>query len=166
MRISDWSSDVCSSDLFDLAAARDAAVKPMGGYSQPDTAVGDFSSAFAAAQVKVDTTYTTPDQSHMMMEPHATTARWDGDRLTVWTSNQMIHWCVRSLAKTLLVPKENIRAVSAFIGGGFVAKLWVEADPVLAALGARAVGRPAKVALARPQALKMGQGQGVASACL
>src|SRR3546814_16038717 len=65
----------------------------------------------------------------------------------------MIHWCVRSLAKTLLVPKENIRAVSAFIGGGFGAKLWVEADAVLAALGARAVGRPVKVALARPQVM-------------
>src|SRR3546814_17927582 len=89
----------------------------------------------------------------MMMEPHATTARWDGDRLTVWTSNQMIHWCVRRLAKTLLVPKENIRAVGAFIGGGFGPKPWVEADAVLAALGALAVGRPVEVAPARPQVM-------------
>ncbi|MDB5445208.1 MAG: xanthine dehydrogenase [Phenylobacterium sp.] len=136
---------------FDLQAERATAVKPTEG--KPDTAVGDFAGAFAAAPAKVDTTYTTPDQSHMMMEPHATIARWDGDRLTVWTSNQMVHWVVRDLSGTLLTPKENIRVISTFVGGGFGAKLWIEADSVLAALGARAVGRPVKIALTRPQTM-------------
>ena len=30
--------------------------------------------------------------SHAMMEPHASIAAWDGDKLTLWTSNQMIDW--------------------------------------------------------------------------
>src|SRR5204863_2625650 len=78
---------------FDLAAAKDSAAKPgPDRRAIPDTAVGDFASAFAAAPVQLDQTYTTPDQSHAMMEPHASIAAWDGDQLTVWTSNQMIDW--------------------------------------------------------------------------
>jgi len=115
--------------------------------------VGKFEAAFASAPVKLDETYTTPDQSHMMMEPHATMAAWEGDRLTVWTSNQMIAWAVRDLSETLLIPKDRIRVQSPYVGGGFGAKLWVRSDAVMAALGARAAGRPVKVALARPQVM-------------
>jgi xanthine dehydrogenase YagR molybdenum-binding subunit len=133
---------------FDLAAARDSAQKPKSG--DPDTAVGDFEGAYAKAPVQLDATYTTPDQSHAMMEPHATTAVWEGDRLTVWTANQMVAWGVGDLAKTLGIPKEKVRLVSPFIGGGFGGKLFLRADVVLAALGARAARRPVKVALQRP----------------
>ena len=49
-----------------------------------------FDGAFAAAAATVDQTYTTPDQSHFMMEPHATVARWDGDMLTVWSAQQIV----------------------------------------------------------------------------
>ncbi|WP_188063057.1 aldehyde oxidoreductase molybdenum-binding subunit PaoC [Sphingobium sp. KCTC 72723] len=138
---------------YDLAAARSSAVKPPeGGFGgAPDTAVGDFDGAFAKAAVKVEQTYTTPDHSHAMMEPHATTAAWNGDKLTLWTSNQMIAWGVGEVAKTLGIPKDNVRLVSPYIGGGFGSKLWVRADALLAALGAKQVGRPVKVALARHQ---------------
>ena len=68
--------------------------------------------------------YFTPDQSHMMMEPHASLAAWDGDKLTVWTSNQMIAWGKRDLAKTLSLPVENVRLISPYIGGGFGGKLF------------------------------------------
>ncbi|RYF38312.1 MAG: xanthine dehydrogenase family protein molybdopterin-binding subunit, partial [Comamonadaceae bacterium] len=116
----------------------------------PESKVGDFAGAFAAAPVQFDATYTTPDQTHAMMEPHASTAAWKGDQLTVWTSNQMIAWSVGDMAKTLGIPKKNVRLVSPFIGGGFGGKLFVRADAVLAALGARMVKRPVKVALQRP----------------
>src|SRR5882762_6546248 len=51
-----------------------------------DSAVGDFAAAFASAPVRIDVTYTTPLQSHAMMEPHATLAMWDGDRLILHTA--------------------------------------------------------------------------------
>ncbi len=41
--------------------------------------VGDFEQAFAAAPVTLDATYTTPDESHAMMEPFASIAAWHGD---------------------------------------------------------------------------------------
>jgi xanthine dehydrogenase YagR molybdenum-binding subunit len=137
---------------FDLAAAKDTALPPKaGGFGgPPDTAVGDFAGAFGAAPVQLDATYTTPDQGHAMMEPHASIAAWDGDELTVWTSNQMIDWGVGDLAATLGIAKEKVRIISPYIGGGFGGKLFLRADALLAALGARAVRRPVKVALTRP----------------
>ncbi|MCG6204747.1 xanthine dehydrogenase family protein molybdopterin-binding subunit [Rhodopseudomonas sp. HC1] len=134
---------------FDLHAGMDGA-KPAKVMSDPgDTSVGDFAAAFASAPVTIDQTYTTPDESHAMMEPHASTAAWEGDKLTVWTSNQMIAWGVGDLAKTLNMDKENVRLVSPYIGGGFGSKLFLRTDAVLAALGARAAGRPVKVTLQR-----------------
>ncbi|HIV69467.1 MAG TPA: xanthine dehydrogenase family protein molybdopterin-binding subunit [Candidatus Aquabacterium excrementipullorum] len=133
---------------YELAKLKDSAQKPKS--DDPDTAVGDFDGAFAKAPVQLDATYTTPDQSHAMMEPHATTAVWEGDELTVWTANQMVAWGVGDLAKTLGIPKDKVRLVSPFIGGGFGGKLFLRADVLLAALGARAVKRPVKVALQRP----------------
>ena len=136
---------------FDLAAGKDgAATAPARGEDKPETAIGDFAGAFAAAPVQLDATYTTPDQAHAMMEPHASIAAWDGEKLTLWTSNQMIAWTTGDVAKTLGLPKENVRLISPFIGGGFGGKLFLRADAILAALGARAAGRPVKVALQRP----------------
>ena len=137
---------------FDLAAEKGGAQMPKVSASAdpPDTKVGDFAGAFAAAPVKLDASYSTPDQSHAMMEPHASTAAWQGNKLTVWTSNQMIDWGVRDVAKTLGIAKANVRLVSPFIGGGFGGKLFVRTDAVLAALGARAAKQPVKVALQRP----------------
>lgn len=135
---------------FDLAAEKDSGIKPKPGIGGPaDTAVGDFDSAFAKAPVQLAATYTTPDQTHAMMEPHASIARWDGDKLTVWTSNQMIGWGTKDLAKTLGIPKEKVHLMSPYVGGGFGGKLFLRADVVLAALGARAAKRPVKVALQR-----------------
>ncbi|MDY0744076.1 aldehyde oxidoreductase molybdenum-binding subunit PaoC [Paucibacter sp. R3-3] len=139
---------------YSLADAKDSAEPPKpgggGGGGAPSTAVGDFQAAFAQAPLQLDVSYTTPDQSHAMMEPHATLAAWHGDKLTVWTSNQMIDWGRGDLAKTLGIPREKVRLVSPFIGGGFGGKLFLRADVLLAALGAKAAGRPVKVALQRP----------------
>ncbi|WP_367346075.1 aldehyde oxidoreductase molybdenum-binding subunit PaoC [Stenotrophomonas bentonitica] len=134
---------------YDLAAAKKAGNNFQK--TDPDARVGDFERAYGNAPVTLDATYHTPDQSHAMMEPHATLAAWEGDKLTVWTSNQMIDWGKGDLAKTLGMPKDNVRLISPYIGGGFGGKLFVRSDVLLAALGARAAKRPVKVALSRPQ---------------
>ena len=137
---------------FDLEAEQAGAQmpKPNPFSGQPQSRVGDFSKAWAAAPVQLDARYSTPDQSHAMMEPHASIAVWEGDRVKLWTSNQMIQWGTGDLAKTLGIPKENVRLMSPYVGGGFGGKLFLRADALLAALGARAAGRPVKVALQRP----------------
>ena len=140
---------------FDLSAeAKGAPPVPgdsgEGSGGNGEERVGDFEGAFAQAPVTLDERYTTADESHAMMEPHATIAAWDGDKVTLWTSNQMIGWGHGSLAKILGLPKENVRLDSPYVGGGFGGKLFVRADAVLAALAAKAVKRPVKVALTRP----------------
>ena len=90
-----------------------------------DTAVGDFAGAFAAAPVQLDATYTTPDQAHAMMEPHASIAAWDGDKLTLWTSNQMIDWSAARRGEDARHRRRRRSAsISPFIGGGFGGKLF------------------------------------------
>ncbi|MCT4704040.1 xanthine dehydrogenase family protein molybdopterin-binding subunit [Enterobacteriaceae bacterium H20N1] len=133
---------------YNLAAEKPSITTPPE--SEPDKTTGDFASAFSASAVQLDATYTTPDQSHMAMEPHASMAAWDGGKLTVWTSNQMVDWCRTDLATTLKLPAENIRVISPYIGGGFGGKLFLRSDVLLAALGARAAKRPVKIALQRP----------------
>ena len=137
--------------VFDLTAAKDSAIKHEPSFGGPaDTAAGDFAGAFAKAAVQLDETYTTPDEAHAMMEPHASIAAWDKGNVTLWTSNQMIDWGTADMARTLRIGKKKVRLVSPFIGGGFGGKLFLRADALLAALGARAAKRAVKVALPRP----------------
>ena len=136
---------------FDLAAASLTAElpKPSPFGPPPQTSIGDFAGAFSAAPITLDETYTTPDQSHAMMEPHAAIAVWSGAQLTCWCGIQQLNWGVRDLGLILGIPKQNIHLTSRFIGGGFGGKGTVLIDLVAAALAARAVGRPVKVALTR-----------------
>ena len=136
------------SGAYDLAAEKPAVNS--APESTPDNNSGDFDAAWASAEVKLDAIYTTPDQSHMAMEPHASMAVWEGDKVTVWTSNQMVAWCRTDLATTLKLPEENVRIISPYIGGGFGGKLFLRSDALLAALAARALQRPVKVMLPRP----------------
>ena len=136
---------------YTLAGNIDQAATPKPGNMPPDSAVGDFVTAFAAAPVKLDVTYTTPMQSHAMMEPHATLAMWEGDKLTLHTANQMLNRGQPAVARTLKIPPSNVRLICPYLGGGFGAKLAVEADAILAAIAARELRRPVKVALTRPQ---------------
>jgi xanthine dehydrogenase YagR molybdenum-binding subunit len=134
---------------FDIEALKDTSKPADSSGAAGESKVGDFDGAFASAPFKIDVTYETAHESHSMMEPHASIAAWDGDVLNLWTSNQMVAWSVGDMAKTLGIPKEKVRLMSPYVGGGFGAKLWIRADAVLAALGARAARRPVKVAIDR-----------------
>ena len=118
--------------------------------SDPVSRTGDFEGAFDSAAVTIDQTYRTPNESHSMMEPHASIAQWKDGKLTLWTSNQMIEWTRQALARTLEMDAADVRVDSPYIGGGFGAKLFLRADAVMAALAARKLDRPVKVMLPRP----------------
>ncbi len=138
---------------YDLDVAGPSAENPgrIDGDLPADSAVGDFESAFANAPVQIDAHYTTPYQHQAPMEPHATLAAWDGGMLTVHTSAQLTTSPREGLARTLQIPKENVRIVTRYVGGGFGNKLPYYVDATLAALAARTLGRPVKVAMTRPQ---------------
>lgn len=137
--------------VADLAASLDRAVAPASvpGGGATDSDLGDFDTAFARGPIRLDETYSTPGQSPAMMEPHASIATWGEDGLDLWTSTQMVAWVRNDMARILGLEPARVRVSSPFTGGGFGAKTSVRADALLAALGARLVGRPVRVVLPR-----------------
>ncbi|RAK62747.1 xanthine dehydrogenase family protein molybdopterin-binding subunit [Phenylobacterium kunshanense] len=126
----------------------DAAGMPPG---EQDTEIGDFEAGFAASDVKLDETWTTPIQNHCQMEPCASVAWWEGGKCIAHTSVQMVKPAQHGLAETLGIGRDDVHLLTRYIGGGFGGKGQTYDDLTLAALAARALGRPVKVAFTRQQ---------------
>ncbi|MET0332602.1 MAG: xanthine dehydrogenase family protein molybdopterin-binding subunit [Dyella sp.] len=112
---------------------------------------GDLDEAIRNAAVTVDVTYTTPSQNACAMEPHASIATWDNDELTLYGAYQMPSSDAQQLAKTLGMPVEKVRIVSAYVGGGFGSKLGIAPESVAAAIASKRLGRPVKAVMLRQQ---------------
>ncbi|MCP3805346.1 xanthine dehydrogenase family protein molybdopterin-binding subunit [Allokutzneria sp. A3M-2-11 16] len=110
---------------------------------------GDALAALESAPVAVDREFTTPPHNHNAIEPHTTTAVWDGDRLTVHEPTQNIGGVRRTLSAAFGVPIDKIRVVSEHVGGGFGGKGLVWPGTILAVLAARVTGRPVRLVLTR-----------------
>ncbi|GII32710.1 xanthine dehydrogenase family protein molybdopterin-binding subunit [Planotetraspora mira] len=116
-----------------------------------DSELGDPDTALAFASVVVDATYTTPAQHHNPIEPHATVALWDADGLTLYDATQSASGVRATIAPLFALPPESVRVISPYVGGGFGGKGAPHAQVVLAALAAKQVGRPVKLAATRRQ---------------
>jgi len=112
---------------------------------------GDLAAAMSKGTVTVDQTYTTPYQHHNPMEPHATLAWWEGDKLTVHDSTQYITGNKMTIARTLGIPVDNVHVECPYTGGGFGSKGSTWSHVILAAMAAKLVQKPVKLALNRPQ---------------
>ncbi len=123
----------------------------MDGGQPARSEVGDAATAFATAPIRIDAEYDTPYQNHAQMEPHASLAVWDGPRVTIYCSSQMVDSHQAGVAATLQMSRANVRIVSRYIGGGFGGKLPYFADQVLAAIAAKRLDHPVKVAFTRQQ---------------
>jgi xanthine dehydrogenase YagR molybdenum-binding subunit len=110
---------------------------------------GDFDAAFNSAEHKIDFTYQTPIEHHNPMEPHAAIAEWDGDKLTLYNASQGVDGTQNATATAFGLKPENVRIVSPHIGGGFGSKGSTWPNVILAAMAAKVVGRPVKLALTR-----------------
>jgi len=131
--------------LFDPLAVQD-------GKQPGHTSRGDAPAAMAAAPVKLTATFTHPVYHHNPMETGSTTAHWDApDRLTVYESTQGVTRTQTTLSKMLGLPREQVRVVTKFLGGGFGCKGSCWPHTVLTVQAAKAVGRPVKIMLTRQQ---------------
>lgn len=118
---------------------------------EEDMEVGDFAAGFAAAEVQLDETWTTPIQNHCQMEPCASLAWWEDGKCIAHTSIQMVKPAQHGLAETLGIGRDDVHLLTRYIGGGFGGKGQTYDDLILAALAARELGRPVKVAFTRQQ---------------
>lgn len=116
-----------------------------------DAVRGDVPSALSNAEFKIEETYSTPIEHHHPMEPHATIAVWEGEKLTLYNGSQIVNGAQNSAASTLNLKLENVRIITPHIGGGFGSKGGQWANLVLAAVAAKMVNRPVKLALTRQQ---------------
>jgi xanthine dehydrogenase YagR molybdenum-binding subunit len=117
-----------------------------------DNVRGDPKAALESSAVRVVAVYNTERQSASPLEPLGTIAAWSAEgRLTVWQPSQWVAGAQRAFSEWFALPVDNVRIISPFVGGGFGAKVTAHADAALAALAARELGRPVKLALTRPQ---------------
>ncbi|MET7845271.1 xanthine dehydrogenase family protein molybdopterin-binding subunit [Streptomyces sp. NPDC005356] len=111
---------------------------------------GDLAAELAASVHVVDAEYTTPEEHHGTMEPHAAMARWDGGRLEVVDSNQGSMWVAQELAKLFSLDPASVRVRSEHIGGAFGSK-GVRVHQILAVMAATVLDRPVRVVMTRRQ---------------
>jgi xanthine dehydrogenase YagR molybdenum-binding subunit len=121
------------------------------GKEPPGNHRGDVQAGFAKSSVTIEQAYITPIQHHNPMEPHATIAWWEGQKLNVYDATQYISGVKMSLAKTLDIPVDYVRVINPVVGGGFGSKGSMWSHVPLCAMAAKVTGRPVKLVLEREQ---------------
>jgi len=133
---------------IDFNALADEARPPKRGGSSRR---GDPEASLAKATTVIEQTYSTPIQNHNPMEPHATIATWDGDKLHVFDATQGITGVKQALARAFSIPQDNVHVQCPYTGGGFGCKGYVWSNTILAAMAAKVAQRPVKLVLGREQ---------------
>lgn len=111
---------------------------------------GDLEAELDASAVTVDLAYTTPEEHHSAMEPHAVTVRWEAGRLEVYDSNQGSAWVADELAKMFSLDPSSVRVRSDHVGGAFGSK-GMRPHQVAAVMAATQLQRPVRLTLTRRQ---------------
>jgi CO/xanthine dehydrogenase Mo-binding subunit len=108
-------------------------------------AKGDVEEGFKQADHVFEDTFTFPRVQHFSMEPHATVADVEGDRITLWAGTQEPFTLREHLAEIFRTPLNKIRVIVPYVGGGYGGKLAVKTEPLAAALSWKAK-RPVRLA--------------------
>jgi xanthine dehydrogenase YagR molybdenum-binding subunit len=140
-------SDVRDPQAMPIAAM----IGKQAGMLEADKGRGSADGARATARIAIDAAYDIAREIHNPIEPHATVAAWDGDRLTLWSKSQFVVNERDEIAAIFGLPPENVLVICPFVGGGFGTSLRTWPHVALAALAARFVGRPVKLVLTRRQ---------------
>jgi len=106
---------------------------------------GDVDAGFKKADHIFENTFTFPRVQHFSMEPHATVAHYEGDRLTLWAGTQEPFTLREHLADIFRLPQSKIRVIVPYVGGGYGGKLAIKTEPLAAVLSWKAK-RPVRLA--------------------
>lgn len=126
-----------------------------GGWSRPTYTRGE-EDAWTKSDVKMEAEYNLPMETHNPMEMHAIIAHWEAeDRLTVYTKTQGPRDTVGALAQAFQLDEKNIKAIAAYVGGGFGSALRTWPHEIAAVIAAKKLKRPVKLMLSRDQMFTM-----------
>jgi len=130
---------------------------PSAAFSHKSRAVRSAIAAAAQARdpLLVKGIFRTAGQSHTCLEPHATVARFDGDRLTLHVSTQAVFHLMELIVKRYKLDRNKVRVIADHVGGGFGSKASLGIDTIAAIELARAAGAPVRVALDRHEELSV-----------
>jgi xanthine dehydrogenase YagR molybdenum-binding subunit len=118
---------------------------------------GNPAPAFEQAPVRVKAEYRMPVEHHNPMEPFAATAVWEGNgHITVFGKTQGPQNCRNYVAGVFGMPRDKVRVLSPYVGGGFGSGLRPQYELPLAVLAARALKRSVRVTLTRQQMFTLG----------
>lgn len=114
---------------------------------------GLIAEAFGGCAAVIEGSYSVPVITHVCLEPHGLTARWDGeDKITAWASTQAVQPTANELAGSFSIPVANVTVLTEVMGGGFGSKFGADLWGVTAArLSKIAGGKPVKMFLDRTQ---------------
>jgi nicotinate dehydrogenase subunit B len=138
-----------SPELFDLLR-KGPADRAAGGRPRDRDNVGSMDEGLAAAQARLQATYTVAYIAHVPLEPRAAVAEWQDGALTVWTGTQRPFGVRSELAEAFRLPEEKVRVIVPDTGSGYGGKHTGE-TAVEAARLAKAAGRPVKVVWTREE---------------
>lgn len=147
----EWKSEAQPSgeELFDyLKKNPETGEDPTGDGDRFET--GSIDPALASAEHKLQQSYTVSYIAHVPLEPRAALAKWDGDKLTVWTGTQRPFGVRGELAEAFRMPEEKVRVLMPDTGSGYGGKHTGE-TAIEAARLARAAKRPVKVVWTREE---------------
>ncbi|GGP85920.1 xanthine dehydrogenase family protein molybdopterin-binding subunit [Saccharothrix coeruleofusca] len=142
----------CDAEPHDLDFDMDhPAARPASTAFGPEADTGDLEAELAACAVVVEERYRTPEESHCAMEPHASTAWWEGDHLHALDANQGAFSVSEVLAALWSIDRERVHVRSEHVGGGFGGKGVCGPQMILASMASKRFGRPVRIAMTRAQ---------------
>lgn len=113
---------------------------------------GDVEEALKNSKYVVANTYTTPFTEHAFLEPESAVGMPDGDGVLIYSGGQGVYDEQREISELLGLPKEKVRSISKYVGGGFGGKEDMSVQHH-AALLAYITKQPVKVTLSRKESI-------------
>ncbi|MCF8257723.1 MAG: molybdopterin-dependent oxidoreductase [Flavobacteriales bacterium] len=120
---------------------------------------GDQQEALAKADHTIRDDFEFQGINHGFTEPHAATAWWDENGLTIITATQVPHYLHRFLAKVMEVPMSRVRVIKPCVGGGFGGKSDPFPHEMIIAHLSRSIGQPVRVRLNREEVFLTNHGR-------
>jgi 4-hydroxybenzoyl-CoA reductase subunit alpha len=138
-----------------LAEAKDERIQDYGGPNNIHKLValefGDVDGGFARADHIREDVFFFQGNTHLPMEQHSAIATFVDEKVTLWSSTQVVHYVHRALARVLELPMNRIRVIGAAHGGGFGGKTDPFAHEIIVCKLAMLTGRPVKCTLTREE---------------
>jgi nicotinate dehydrogenase subunit B len=107
--------NVNNKNLYDRMVGADSRVDVLRSSGDPETGYKESTGIF-------ESEFHDPYVAHAPIETHTALARLEGDKMTVWSSTQSPFGLQDAIERELGYPREKIRVITPFVGGGFGGK--------------------------------------------